>query len=86
MECSFRVPPTQTAQNNRQSSLPEVPNLNLVTKRDDGEVLELMTKYCYRCKFYNRQLHNCTACDCLAFESINDKAVDATFHCPLKVW
>jgi hypothetical protein len=81
-ECPERQDPTTS----RADILPDVPNLDLKHKRDAGEILQIMTKFCYKCKFYDKIQHTCGSCGCLAYESVEEKAIDATFHCPLGVW
>jgi len=85
-ECEYRQKPTHDTRDFRKGILVDVPNLTLERKREAGAVLELMTKFCRKCKFYDAPSHTCRSCDCLKYESIEEKAVDATFHCPLKVW
>jgi len=83
LECKERQlpsPKTIEFHNNILNLAPNTP------QREPGEALELLTKYCHKCKFYNSKMHICDSCDCLASSSIEEKVAEATFHCPLKVF
>lgn len=86
LKCLHRQTPNPETIEIRKRLLANFPQTEIQNKRESGEVLALVTQYCHKCKFYQSDTHVCDSCDCIAFDAIEELAIDATFNCPMRIW